>query len=391
MYSTSLAWVCAVGCFFVACQGGDAPEHGGRDEGDEFARVGEGDSPGSGDSAPTPASPRPTPGTPLSEAAVYWVGHSLLDGTDSRVDGGMNVMNLVGHFARNRNDDYDMYPHIRIGAPLSSNYYWRAPEHLPEIREAGGDYDVLVMTEAIPLGAQVQWNATHFFARRFFCAARAANPSMRVLLYETWHHLHASDPEGDYPPPHRWDWRERLAEDLPKWEAIADAAGTGEGVTRPDSYDWPGPGADPAGDCTARGSVHIVPAGQALGVLYDRLRHPHEGDDWGGLDIDALFFNGYRDWPSDWPVSAEEADAIDPEAVIEGLERYDPSAPPDDIHLSALGAYYVGLVHYATVYRRSPVGLPGANGVPASLVRPLQELAWDVVLRYPRSGVTEEP
>jgi hypothetical protein len=59
--------------------------------------------------------------------------------------------------------------------------------------------------------------------------------------------------------------------------------------------------------------------------------------------------------------------------------------------LAVLAAY----CHYATIYRRSPVGLP----VPTVLAkqpdaeklnRPLQELAWNAVRQHPLSGVKEE-
>ncbi|MFW6049745.1 MAG: hypothetical protein ACODAU_01150 [Myxococcota bacterium] len=329
----------------------------------------------------------PEPRAALTSASVYWVGHSLVDATDMRVGGAMNIMNLVGYFARSRGDEYAMYPHIKIGAPLAWTYFTRSPEHLAELRSRGELYDVFVMTEAIPLDAQVQWNASHFYARRFFCAIKSANPDARVFLYETWHHLHASDPEGDYPPPHVWDWRKRLAADRTTWESIADAAATGEGVTPPDDYEWSGPGPDPGADCQMRDAVHIVPAGQAMAALYDQLDAAGGEPPWNGLDIDAFFYNGYRDWPDDWPLPPERASEVKVDQTLSRLSTYDPSEPPDDIHPSALGAYYVGLVHYATIYRRSPVGLPAANGVSPEVAEALQELAWQVVRSYPRSGV----
>jgi hypothetical protein len=331
----------------------------------------------------------PPPGPPLSEATVYWVGHSLLDGVDTSVPDATNIMALVGRFAEAQSVSYGMYPHITIGAPLSINWYWRNGQHLPELRDSGSGYDVMVMTEAIPLDAQIEWNASHFFARRFFCAAKRANPEMRVYIYETWHHLYASYEDAQYPPPHRWDWRGRLGEDWPKWGAIADAAATGTGVAVPEDYAWPGSGEDP-GECDVQGAVGVVPAGQALGALHDRLRAPRPGESWGDLRVDALFLNGYRDWPESWPLSEQEAAQVDPYAVIAGLTPYDTTRPVDDIHLSALGSYFVALVHYATVYRRSPVGLPALQGVSTSLAPMLQELVWEVVRGEPRTGVAAE-
>lgn len=65
----------------------------------------------------------------------------------------------------------------------------------------------------------------------------------------------------------------------------------------------------------------------------------------------------------------------------------------DGVHLSNAGNYYIALVHYATIYRQSPVGASAGSAAPshglsASQERQLQELAWRVVSSYPRSGVS---
>ena len=72
-------------------------------------------------------------------------------------------------------------------------------------------------------------------------------------------------------------------------------------------------------------------------------------------------------------------------------EPRDQAAPANNAKLVEL----VGYVNYATIYRRSPVGLP----VPAilkqaklgdqeeSLNRLLQDLAWNAVVEHPLSGL----
>ena len=54
----------------------------------------------------------------------------------------------------------------------------------------------------------------------------------------------------------------------------------------------------------------------------------------------------------------------------------------------------VGYVYYATIYRRSPVGLPvpkvlkdAKNPEAEALNRLLQELAWEAATSHPLSGV----
>ena len=68
----------------------------------------------------------------------------------------------------------------------------------------------------------------------------------------------------------------------------------------------------------------------------------------------------------------------------------------DDIHLSDLGNWLVAMTHYATLYHRSPVGLPGqlsrADGSLAAppgpeAARAMQELVWTTVTGYRASGV----
>jgi hypothetical protein len=68
----------------------------------------------------------------------------------------------------------------------------------------------------------------------------------------------------------------------------------------------------------------------------------------------------------------------------------------DTIHLGDLGAYLIALTHYATLYRRSPVGLPltlmradgtAADGPDAQAGALMQQTVWDVVRSAAYSGV----
>jgi hypothetical protein len=69
----------------------------------------------------------------------------------------------------------------------------------------------------------------------------------------------------------------------------------------------------------------------------------------------------------------------------------------DDRHPSALGGYVSALAHYATIYKKSPVGLPArtlspdANGsqvvLPTNVATRIQQIVWGVVGTYPNSGV----
>lgn len=65
----------------------------------------------------------------------------------------------------------------------------------------------------------------------------------------------------------------------------------------------------------------------------------------------------------------------------------------DAIHLTEVGAYLVGCVFYATMYKESPVGLTfsGYSGVTQALATKIQELAWTTVRGHQYSGVPLNP
>jgi hypothetical protein len=128
-------------------------------------------------------------------------------------------------------------------------------------------------------------------------------------------------------------WRAYLDEDRPRWEAIVD------GIERA----RPGP------------TIDIIPGGQAFARLYDAI---HAGE-VPGVSSEAALFR-------------------------------------DAIHPNLLGRYFVALVSFAAVFRRSPVGATNLGRdreggvlieVPAPTARALQRVAWEAVLAYPRSGV----
>ena len=65
----------------------------------------------------------------------------------------------------------------------------------------------------------------------------------------------------------------------------------------------------------------------------------------------------------------------------------------DNIQVNSLGAYTVAMIHYACVYNTSPVVLPanllnGGPGAPSpALATYLQNMIWEVVTTYPRTGI----
>ena len=222
-------------------------------------------------------------------AQVLFIGHSLV---------GPDLPRLVESGLALQGAPAEVQAQIIDGAPLAYNW-----EHSSEAEGvdgkkalASGQVSDLILTEAIPLSAQVTWNDTPGQIAAFAGLGREANPGLRVYFYETWHSFNsgpgmgtADDPNAELP------WRERLDADLPLWEQVArDASARASG-----------------------GPVTIIPAGQVLGLLADEVA---AGRVPGFTNIRDFF--------------------------------------RDDIHLNQRGLYVVALVHLAVLTGQSPVGLP---------------------------------
>lgn len=104
-----------------------------------------------------------------------------------------------------------------------------------------GDYGSVIVTEAIPLDAQIQWNDSQGYAARYFDLALSANPNTQFYLYETWHEMGSSTQA----------WRDQIATDLSKWQGILDHVNATAPGNAPEAL--------------------MVPAGQAMGNLHDAI------------------------------------------------------------------------------------------------------------------------
>lgn len=225
--------------------------------------------------------------------------------------------------------------HIQDGAPLKHNWERHEQARGTDARKAlpTGRYDVVVLTEAVDLDDMIRWMEPAEYGGRFYRLAVEANPDVRVFLYETWHDRNLVR-RGPLGCSRGGDWRAYLDDDLGKWEGIADDIARAH-----------------------RGPpVAVVPGGQAMARLVDEIR----AGQVPGIDNERSLFS-------------------------------------DTVHLSPLGNYFIALVQFSTIYRRSPEGATAAprdaegrvHEVPVSSARALQRIAWDVVRGYAWSGVTE--
>lgn len=189
-----------------------------------------------------------------------------------------------------------------------------------------GEYDAVVLTEMVEIKDAIRYHRSADYLQRWADGAWAANTATRVYLYETWHST--DEPEG---------WLERIDRDLSQY--------------------WEGRILYPALGGTEERAIYVIPAGQVMARFARELAR--RGGIGSVLTTDELF--------------------------------------SDEIHLSDLGIYLVALTHYAVLYHRSPVGLPyrlkRADGTDAlapdqEAARAMQEIVWEVVTSYPKTGVS---
>jgi len=216
------------------------------------------------------------------------------------------------------------------GAPLIWNW-----EHSNEAQGVDaravlpkGDTEVLVIAEGGPILDHATWSDSSAYALLWRDLAVSSNANARVYLYEIW-------PSFEVEPVVA-AWHDRIANERAIFEGIVDHVNA---------------------ERSAGPEMHIIPGGQALARMQEEIE---AGRVPGLVDIRDLF--------------------------------------ADDIHLNYIGFYYMAMVHYAVIYSRSPEGLPhqlsdgrgGSFEAPSrELATRMQELAWEVVRSYPKSGIVD--
>ncbi len=271
------------------------------------------------------ANPAPAPAGPMK---VLHLGHSLV---------GYDVPAMLTQLAE---EGHDYHSQLGWGTFLKAHWDEDHPRKgfaesnvHPQFRDghealASGDYDAVVLTEAVEIRDSIKYMESPLMLHNLTDKARTNRPDMRVYFYETWHPL--DDPEG---------WLTRIDRDLEKyWET--------EILRRALNYEK-----DPQ-------PIYMIPGGQVMARL---TRHIEDGGGVGPLTTREDLFS-------------------------------------DNIHFNDYGAYLMALTHYAVLYQRSPVGLPHAltkaDGTPADdpgpeAARLMQEIVWQVVTGYPKTGVPQ--
>ena len=346
----------------------------------------------------TAPSQKPERQGPVTAASVVWVGHSLIEAKVETPRGTVDLISMVGNFARHKGLAYNQLGHTLWGSPLSA--LWRgAPHSYPRDAQAmverrkslankAQDFDTMVLTEVVPLTAKLmQLEFSSYYLRRFYCTLKQANPAARVYLYETWAHLQANGPKADAAELNGFDWFAQMKAQRSIWRRLVDEAQR-PSVAQPGWLSRLGLSWHTDAGCTATDPIYVVPVGDAFVAIARRLQKPQPGDAFAlpsgdMLAVTDFFANPYLNWPTPWPASDGN-----PAAVLAQLKLRDSAKPHDDIHLSSVGIYVAALVHFATLYRTSPVGLPMPPEIGDQVGQTLQRIIWKTVRDEPRSGVS---
>lgn len=262
------------------------------------------------------------PAAPVPSIRIMYVGHSLI---------GPDIPVMSKRIAESLGVEFDFSVQLIDGGSLEVN--WNHPDRAAgdaRLDLATGEYDALLLTEAVNLDDHLRWSSPATYAARWASLARSHRSDARLFFYETWHDR--SESRFRLGVRHGDTWRENLDRDLGRWEHIVDRAEA----------------RDP--------SLHfdIVPGGQSLAALVDAI---DTGEVPGVRSVDALFHDTIH--PS--PLGAYFMSLVH----VSTLTRRSP-----------LGAARV-----------VPTGNGADYEVPEPLADALQRIAWEAVRAYPRSGV----
>jgi hypothetical protein len=216
---------------------------------------------------------------------------------------------------------------------------WETPPGYgaPDARHGIKNWELLCITERVPLlypgGNSQQWYIDGIEEQRRHLSLFVNNAWQNgnngagapTLLWTTWTAIDNSN----------GPWRKMLDTLGTEWEAMQDYAN----ANRP-------AGAPP---------VYLIPGHKMMAQLYDDIQ--------AGIVPDITSISQFFS---------------------------------DNIHTNELGAYAIAMIHYACIFNRNPVGLPNnllpnapaGTPIPSkALATYLQNMIWDVVTKYNRTGV----
>lgn len=220
------------------------------------------------------------------------------------------------------------------GSPMEWRWNNR-PDGMPDARYDIADYEVLVLTERVPLSNTMPYHNSEEYALKYFTNAWTkgnGGKGAETVLYASWVEVDSGPgaPNPDKDPGREIPFRKRLDLELVGWEKILTSVNDNR------------PAGSPA--------MTMIPGTLVMAALYDALQ----------------------------------------QGTVPGISRIE-SVFSDTIHINRIGAYMIALAHYAVIYRRDPRALPARLGTDAAgsqaTVDWMAAVVWDVVSRYRFSGL----
>jgi hypothetical protein len=210
------------------------------------------------------------------------------------------------------------------GSPM--DWRWNNQAQPVDARMAIGRYNLLVLTERVPLLNTMEYHNSAEWALRW--AQHAWANGAATVLYASWISLNTGPGSSDDTLEAHIPFRERLEVEQARWLEIRDHVNTNRPAGMPEMIMVPGP--------------------RIMAALYDAIAAGHAP---GLNDISDLF--------------------------------------EDDIHVNDTGAYVMALAHLAVIYGADPRDVPLSLGrvtVPEpALARWLQDLVAVVVAQSPEA------
>lgn len=303
-----------------------------------LSACGSGESNAGGTTLLRPASlPEPAPSAPRSSASIFFSGHSLTDNP---------LPDYVASIATSLNTQLAWNQQVTPGSPIrvrsrgrnanatsfdgynsGKNRSGSGMDVVSELRQPqtldGQRYDTLVVAERHDIVNTIIWEGTVQYTRHFHDRLIEGNPSGSTYLYHAWLGVPNKGSPAD------WIAYERTV--APAWQCVASRIN--ESLRHEGRSD----------------RVQYLPAGLALASLVEQATQ--------GAGVPG----------------------VTGASVRETMDRIF----SDDVHLTPLGTYYMALVNYGAVYRRSPAGAwAPPDVVDAAQAQALQSVAWRAVASH---------
>lgn len=254
-------------------------------------------------------------------------GHSLTDPIPRPLE--TLVKAAGGAQARGMVIDQSTIP----GSP--AEHRWKTnPIDPVDARRDIANYDLLVLTERVPVRATLQWHGSDKIALTWFEHAwknGRGGKGAETVLYASWISLQSGVPsKWDTTEDNKLGFRARLDVEMGAWQQIVDYVN----ANRPE-------GSPP---------MRMIPGPLIMAAVWDAIQ---AGTAPGLTDMQELF--------------------------------------EDDIHINLKGSYLIAVAHYAVIYGRDPRGIPNLRGEPGWPTNEqadwMKALVWDICRAYPDSGL----